>query len=483
MNANHKNGNPGYHNLWTNGLICAFEFCQGRRKNNTSVHGDSSLRIKKQECETDQFGTGEDEEHSRSYWRGIGWDRISELVQTVQVDNNWDLRKIDLDEDEATVAELAAPYWERPLAGPTWWCHLDATHHGIASWLRNAHWLHPAVSLALRDESKLISERMKHIFYEVPVRVAGGLLFELLGQSAGDPFIQEDDIPIVLRSWQAQNFLVTALHVKGFALNISVLGITEVQEMLIAGGACIPRTVHELIAHLACRLARWDDRLFRKYIFGAADEVELMFMNKRLYEDPNLFTTILNQEIRRLSTQVIRVKWSLHAREEIVFELLQQLKGNRTKDLLEGIKKSTRDMINEQEAVRGRLFTIQDVMQNTVRAWLQDQSLTVTHNLGIFGGVGLLITIVTGLFGINVDGIPGAKDFPQAFALFSVVLFVSGLVLVVAGLIYLGLKEPVAEENVETRKLELDEMVKKFQQEAESHAQVCKKVPQNIEPV
>jgi hypothetical protein len=304
MNANHKNGNPGYHNLWTNGLICAFEFCQGRRKNNTSVHGDSSLRIKKQECETDQFGTGEDEEHSRSYWRGIGWDRISELVQTVQVDNNWDLRKIDLDEDEATVAELAAPYWERPLAGPTWWCHLDATHHGIASWLRNAHWLHPAVSLALRDESKLISERMKHIFYEVPVRVAGGLLFELLGQSAGDPFIQEDDIPIVLRSWQAQNFLVTALHVKGFALNISVLGITEVQEMLIAGGACIPRTVHELIAHLACRLARWDDRLFRKYIFGAADEVELMFMNKRLYEDPNLFTTILNQEIRRLSTQV-----------------------------------------------------------------------------------------------------------------------------------------------------------------------------------
>ncbi|CAH8265761.1 unnamed protein product [Arabidopsis lyrata] len=443
MNANH---NDGYHNLWTNGLICAFEFCQGRRKNTTSVHGDSSensLRIKKQE-----FGAGEEEEHSRSYWRGIGWDRISELVKTVQVDNTWELRNIDLDEDEATVAELAAPYWERPLAGPT---------------------------------CKLISERMKHIFYEVPVRVAGGLLFELLGQSAGDPFIQEDDIPIVLRSWQAQNFLVTALHVKGFALNISVLGITQVQEILIAGGACIPRTVHELIAHLACRLARWDDRLFRKYVFGAADEVELMFMNKRLYEDLNLFTTILNREIRRLSTQVIRVKWSLHAREEIVFELLQKLKGNRTKDLLEGIKKSTRDMINEQEAVRGRLFTIQDVMQNTVRAWLQDRSLTVTHNLGIFGGVGLLLTIVTGLFGINVDGIPGAKDFPHAFVLFSAVLFFSGLVLVVAALLYLGLKEPVAEENVETRKLELDEMVKKFQREAESHAQVCKKVPQNRE--
>jgi hypothetical protein len=29
-------------------------------------------------------------------------------------------------------------------------------------------------------------------------------------------------------------------------------------------------------------------------------------------------------------------------------------------------------MIEEQEAVRERLFTIQDVMQSTVRAWLQE---------------------------------------------------------------------------------------------------------------
>lgn len=92
-----------------------------------------------------------------------------------------------------------------------------------------------------------------------------------------------------------------------------------------------------------------------------------------------------------------------------------------------------------------------------------------------------MLTILTGLFGINVDGIPGAKDSPQAFALFSAILFFSGLGLVVAALLYLGLKEPEAEKNVEITKLELDEMVKKFQREAESHAQVCKKVPQNFE--
>lgn len=54
-----------------------------------------------------------------------------------------------------------------------------------------------------------------------------------------------------------------------------------------------------------------------------------------------------------------------------MFELLHHLRGDATKGLLEGVRKSTREMIQEQEAVRSRLFTIQDVMQSTVRAWLQ----------------------------------------------------------------------------------------------------------------
>ena len=63
----------------------------------------------------------------------------------------------------------------------------------------------------------------------MPVRVAGGLLFELLGLSIGDPHRGEDDVPIVLRSWQAQKFLLTSLHVKGTSNHLNVLGIFEVQ--------------------------------------------------------------------------------------------------------------------------------------------------------------------------------------------------------------------------------------------------------------
>lgn len=64
---------------------------------------------------------------------------------------------------------------------------------------------------------------------QVPVRVAGGLLFELTGHSIGDPTRDEDDIPVVFRSWQSQNYLITSMHVKGILPNLNVLGVLEVQ--------------------------------------------------------------------------------------------------------------------------------------------------------------------------------------------------------------------------------------------------------------
>ncbi len=85
----------------------------------------------------------------------------------VQVDAEW-LTDDPLSEDDGTlsVADLATPYLQS-RAGPTWWCHVDARHPNILSWLANSQWLHPAISAALRDETRLISDRMKHLLYEV----------------------------------------------------------------------------------------------------------------------------------------------------------------------------------------------------------------------------------------------------------------------------------------------------------------------------
>ncbi|MBA0598652.1 hypothetical protein Gorai_008408, partial [Gossypium raimondii] len=189
--------------LWTDGLICAFEFIRGHKKPMNTRYGyrvqvpanklteassrglgeqkvmESSFSLESRDrvaVSLDEYNNGHSLQPSRfrttekfdgSYWAPIGWERISDLVKNVQVNGSWDSQQFEwIDtEDDLTVADLAAPYWERP-AGPIWWCHLAAGNPTIVSWLNNAQWLHPAVSLALRDESKLISERMKHLLYE-----------------------------------------------------------------------------------------------------------------------------------------------------------------------------------------------------------------------------------------------------------------------------------------------------------------------------
>ncbi|CAK9861423.1 unnamed protein product, partial [Sphagnum jensenii] len=492
--------------LWTDGLLCAYEFIPGAKKNadhepnSLEAQGDlqhKELEVRKRSpappkssdvqeepkqvnesiSDYSTLSNGRNLHHHRkkeigNHWLPIGWDRLAELVATVEVDAEW-LTDDPLSEDDCTlsVADLATPYLQS-RAGPTWWCHVDARHSNILSWLANSQWLHPAISAALRDETRLISDRMKHLLYEVPVRVGGGLLFELLGHSVGDPHYEEEDVPVVLRAWQANNFLITSMHVKGFVSRLNVLGVMEVQDLVGAGASEAPESAHAVIAQLANRLARWDDRLFRKHYFGAADEVELKFVNRKGNEDLPLLGIILNQEIRRLSNQVIRVKWSLHAREEILYELMTHLRGKDPLRILDRVRQSTRDMLVEQEAVRDRIFTVQDVMQSTVRAVLQDKSVRIQHNLAIIGGGGLLLSVIVGLFGINVDGIPGNKNAPYAFTTFSVCLALLGVIVIAVGILFLGMRSPPSEEEVTSRKVELQEFVKKFQRAAEAHEKV-----------
>jgi hypothetical protein len=192
---------PG-NELWNDGLICAFELVKGHRK---LVHHRSlpmqeigaALQTKKHvgrnghhvttptpnesnvgeiPCSTefgiDPFVVKDKPAHPAEIldhkWVPIGWSRIAELVQRVQSDASWENEQVLISdsEDDYTVADVAAPYWQRP-GGPTWWFHVTAGHPSVDAWLSSAHWMHPAIRTALRDENRLISDRMKYLLYEV----------------------------------------------------------------------------------------------------------------------------------------------------------------------------------------------------------------------------------------------------------------------------------------------------------------------------
>lgn len=205
---------PGV-DLWKDGLICAFEYIRGSRRASRTKFGsissrhhryhdskkqvskfrtsasisnlngnliDSSSLIDFQDTSINLDSTEASDSNENkavyvqplenpqmdSYWVPIGWTRIQELVQMVKVDSGRNVETMEFadDEEDLTVADVAAPYWERP-AGPTWWCHVDPLNSVVDAWLKGAQWLHPAVSVALTNESRLISERMKHLLYEV----------------------------------------------------------------------------------------------------------------------------------------------------------------------------------------------------------------------------------------------------------------------------------------------------------------------------
>ncbi|KAH7430613.1 hypothetical protein KP509_08G005900 [Ceratopteris richardii] len=307
-----KHGAPEGNGLWVDGLLCAYEFIPGPKKgfkvggtldhrsgllegtfdaeltfkspltDSALVRQTSRLSDEAQQTSHPSFFVDEMEgrrmhpQHKSdsfrleaSHWVPIGWTRIAELVESVQIDAQWEASEYTAMtyECDISVADIAAPYWE-PKSGPTWWCNVLAGHPHVEAWLANSQkWLHPAVSEALKDESKLISERMKHLFYE-------------------------------------------------------------------------------------------------------------------------------------------------------------------------------------------------------------DKSVRITHNLTVFGGCGLVLSIITGLFGINVDGIPGSSGAPYTFCIFSVSLLIFGALLVGFGFLCLGLKRPITERQLAAKKLELQDLIRSFQQAAETHAKV-----------
>jgi len=108
----------------------------------------------------------------------------------------------------------------------------------------------------------------------------------------------------------------------------------------------------------------------------------------------------------------------------------------------------------------------------TIQLLMQDKSVRITHNMSIFGGGALVLSLIIGLFGINLDGIPGVHKAPYAFGVFAALLILLGATLIGGGVLYFGLKRPITEEQVAVRKMELQRVVKEFEKQAENHAKL-----------
>ncbi len=268
------------------------------------------------------------------------------------------------------------------------WAHLDATHPEAQAWIS--------------DHLEYLSGTVTEALTQPETRpralpVGDGLLVNLRGVNLNDGKDQEDMVAV--RAWVDSHRIVTLSRQR-------VRTLEDIAERLEAGTG--PATAGEFLALLANR------------------------MTQRI--EP--FIADLDHEVDALEPEVIRAPRSDHRRRIVELRLalvelrrhmapqrdaLKVMVGAGTSllseadhdGLLESHDRMTRLCENADE-LRDNLQVMRDELSGALSERLNGHMYT----LSVISGVFLPLGFLTGLFGINLAGMPGS-DWPYAFWAFS----------------------------------------------------------------
>lgn len=286
---------------------------------------------------------------------------------------------------------------DHALTGPgvyRWW-HYDLSDLALAPWVsRHLHNI-PAEAL-MQAETRPRCDRY-----------GDGLILNLRGinMNAGQPAEQM----VSVRMWVAQDVLITVRLRRVFALE-------DIRQNLIDGNA--PANVAMFLDDLVQRLT---DRVQSHVLEIAeiADEFE-----DSVHDDPDQMPTALG-ETRR---SVIKLRRYLEPQRAALQRLATSdvpLLGDADRLRLRELANRSTLAVEELDALRDRMASVQDHhdMQAAIRQGRNGYALSVVA--AIFLPLGFL----TGLFGVNVGGMPGiASD--GAFAILCISMVVIALVMV-----------------------------------------------------
>lgn len=131
----------------------------------------------------------------------------------------------------------------------------------------------------------------------------------------------------------------------------------------------------------------------------------------------------IRAELAGIRQQAIRLRRYLAPQREAMARLSSEaiswIEDKHKARLRETYDRVTR-YVEELDSVRERAAVIQDQVANLV----SEQINRNMYLLSIVATILLPLGVVTGLLGINVDGLPGSKDAPWAFTTVSIILVV-----------------------------------------------------------
>ena len=287
-----------------------------------------------------------------------------------------------------------------PAEGAAWrWLHCDRTAPAFAEWAE-AH-LPAAVRAAL-----LAAETRPRAD-----PVAGGLLLTLRGINFNPG--QDSDDMVSVRLFVTDRLAVTARFRRIFAVDELRAEVT---------GGTPPASPTAFAARLAGLLtARIEAVIAARE--EATDAVEEVLLDDK----PDALGTG-EREIGQLARSVIKLRRHIAPQREALARLAGMEApglGEADRDELREVANRTLRLVEELDATRDRLASLRAHTDSLHAARIGRQGFVLSVVAAVFLPLGFL----TGLFGVNVAGIPGV-DHPWAFALLSGVSVALGLALV-----------------------------------------------------
>ena len=280
------------------------------------------------------------------------------------------------------------------------WIHLDRKSDEARTWLESVGGLDPLVVGILFQEDT----RPRAVRYE------NGVLLNLRGANL-NPGAEPTDM-ISIRIWATKDLVVTTRAHK-------IRAIDDLADLYRTNKP--PETHGDLVTFIADRLTFRLEPIVAK-LEEEADELEEDWLDQN--------TPAPKQKLAHFRRSALSLRRYIAPQKEALSSLVREggeFLSDEAKLRLREIQDITTRLAEDLDLARERAVVIQEQIVEQ-RAEAMNQRLFV---LAIISAVFLPLGFFTGLFGVNIGGMPGVES-PHAFALFCV-----ALVALTGGLLYL----------------------------------------------
>ena len=298
-------------------------------------------------------------------------------------------------------AKPVADAWPkaRPGKGASWrWLHCDRTDPGFAAWAKT-HLPAPVRTALLEVETRPRAETMD-----------GGLLVTLRGINFNPGEESEDMVSI--RLYATGSLIVTTRFRRIFAVDELRSEITSGQAP--AGTAAfIARLARLLIVKIEAVSADREE---------ATDAIEEVLLD----DEPDKIGTG-ERQLSQLSRSIIKLRRHIAPQREALARLAASevgFIGEADRYELREVANRGLRIVEELDATRDRLASLRSHIDSLHAGRIGKQGFVLSVVAAIFLPLGFL----TGLFGVNVAGMPGT-DWPWAFSALALATALIGLLL------------------------------------------------------